>query len=461
MPVIRRWASIVALAVLVMLAGGPAVGKQNVVVELFYNGVWNDHSADLDNEPIVINHSAGAQQVGIVPSDGSLRFKNPNGRMNPDNPKGPFFGLIGEKTPIRVKVSGDIRLSGRAVKWQPRRSLGGTKYVSWVDVTIGGKLRELGQGEAPVRSAMTRSLAVQSPLLAWWPLEKNLLALSVNTAAGSVVASPVGPAVLDPLGKVTDGVLGTSALIDLSNGTRIDFPVPDHTLTPATGYAVEVMIRWQPGGFTGALSVDAVRLIFTTSGSGVETDRVNIETNTSKQAFFFMQAAPSGSAIAVAPDNVYDGATRHFRVEVAQSGSDVAGAMKINGVSAGTASLTSTTLTKLKTVSVNFVGEAGTKIPAVGQVVVYNTSTTGPGAQAYNGYLGELAGPRFTRVCAEEGIASTIVGDSADTQPMGPQPEGTVLAVMQDIVDTDGGRIYDTRAQEGVSMRTGRSLYNQ
>lgn len=157
-------------------AGVPVVAKQNVAVELFYNGVWNDHTADLDQgAPITINHGAGNEQTGIVPSDGSLGFKNPSGRMNPENTRGPLYGLLAEKMPIRVKVAGDIRLSGRAVKWEPRRSLGGTKYVSWVNVTIGGKVRELGQGEPPVESALRRAIlsptVVGATLLAYWPLE--------------------------------------------------------------------------------------------------------------------------------------------------------------------------------------------------------------------------------------------------------------------------------------------------
>lgn len=277
--------------------------KQNVRVELFYNGVWNDHTADLDGTvPIVINHAAGAEQGGIVPTDGTLRLKSPAGRMNPDNPKGPLYGLIGEKTPIRVKVSGDIRISGRAVKWSPRRSLGGSKYFSWVDVTIAGKVREMGQGQPPVVSAMTRALAVGPPL-AWWTLETGLLASSANTGPGVVSASPVGPAVQDPLTRIRDGVLGTSSLVDLSNGTRIDFPIPPHTLTPITGYVVEAMVRWQPAGFTGGLSVDAVRLIFE-AGAGNYAERVNLETNTSSQAFLFLLGSVSGSGTATPTANV-------------------------------------------------------------------------------------------------------------------------------------------------------------
>lgn len=460
----RRWLSVFAVLVVSMLmAGAPVMGKQSVTVELFYSGVWNDHTADLDDEPIIINHAAGSEQSGVVPTDGTLRFKSPNGRMNPDNPKGPLYGLIGEKTPIRVKVSGDIRISGRAVKWSPRRSLGGSKYVSWVDVTIAGKVREMGQGQPPVVSAMTRALAVAPPL-AWWTLETGLLASSANTGPGVVSASPVGPAVQDPLTRITDGVLGTSSLVDLSNGTRIDFPIPPHTLTPITGYVVEAMVRWQPAGFTGGLSVDAVRLIFE-AGAGNYAERVNLETNTSSQAFLFLLGSVSGSGTATPTANVYDGATRHVRIEVFQSGADVAGIVTVNGVSStltsGSTSLTAATLTKLKTVSVNFVGESGTKIPAVGQIAVYNTLPFGPGADAYDGYLGESAEDRFLRMCGQLGITGTVVGSSG-TQLMGPQYPDTDLKLFEEIAKTDGGIIHDTRSQlDGLTFRTGRSMHNQ
>lgn len=465
-PMYRRLLSIVLILLLALVSGDVPMAKHDVLVEIFYSGAWHDvTSRTRAAADIVINHAALNEATGLAPSDASLRFHNNDGVMNPENRRSSLYGLIGEGTLIRITVD-DTRFAGRIFSWKPRRAKGPIDVLNgrgnaWVDIKAGGWIRQLGQGTPPVLSAMTRALISNPSYLGWWPLESGLLAQSPGTNPGVIADSPVGPAVQSPLTKITDGVLGTDGLVDLSNGTRIDFPVPDHTLIPLTGYIVEVMIRWQPAGFTGALSVDAVRLVFGT-GSGTSTDRVNVETNTSGQAFLFMLDTGAGSGTATMEENVYDGATRHIRIEVYQDGANTVGIVTMNGAAtaSGSTSLTSTTLTKLKTVSVNFVGESGTKIPAVGQVIVYNTLPFGPGVDAFDGYLAESAEDRFNRLCSELGITGTVVG-SGGTQLMGPQYPDTTLGIFGEIARTDAGIIHDTRSQLGLTFRTGRSLYNQ
>ena len=83
------------------------------------------------------------------------------------------------------------------------------------------------------------------------------------------------------------------------------------------------------------------------------------------------------------------------------------------------------------------------------------------GYEAFTGHSGETAGARFARLCGEEDITDTVVGDAAETQLMGPQYPDTLLNWFAEIARTDAGIIHDTRDELGLTFRTGRSLYNQ
>ena len=80
---------------------------------------------------------------------------------------------------------------------------------------------------------------------------------------------------------------------------------------------------------------------------------------------------------------------------------------------------------------------------------------------ALNGYAGELASDRFTRLCTEQGIASAVTGNGADTPAMGPQPDAKFTALLQEIEDADRGLLIESRDFFGLRYRTRVSLQNQ
>lgn len=77
------------------------------------------------------------------------------------------------------------------------------------------------------------------------------------------------------------------------------------------------------------------------------------------------------------------------------------------------------------------------------------------------GYAGENAADRFTRLCTEEGISSSIVGTDTDTEMMGPQTVQQLVALLQECEDADRGLIFEDRNSLGLVYRTRASLYNQ
>ena len=77
------------------------------------------------------------------------------------------------------------------------------------------------------------------------------------------------------------------------------------------------------------------------------------------------------------------------------------------------------------------------------------------------GYAGENAADRFTRLCTEEGMGSSIVGTDTDTALMGPQPVQTLVALLQECEDADMGLLYEDRNSLGLIYQTRTNLYNQ
>lgn len=77
-----------------------------VVTEL-HVGTWVDiseHVRTADGGGITIGRGRADQGVRADPSRASLALDNRDGRYSPRNPTGPYYGLIGRNTPIRVGV---------------------------------------------------------------------------------------------------------------------------------------------------------------------------------------------------------------------------------------------------------------------------------------------------------------------------------------------------------------------
>lgn len=80
---------------------------------------------------------------------------------------------------------------------------------------------------------------------------------------------------------------------------------------------------------------------------------------------------------------------------------------------------------------------------------------------AVNAWVGEHAGIRFARLCAEEGIACRIYGAPSDTVAMGAQTSQAAAPLLQECEDADKGLIYEPRQAFALGYRTRGSMLNQ
>jgi hypothetical protein len=77
------------------------------------------------------------------------------------------------------------------------------------------------------------------------------------------------------------------------------------------------------------------------------------------------------------------------------------------------------------------------------------------------GRSGEAVADRLERLCGEEGIPFTLIGTAADTMPAGPQPLDTLIGQFAECERTDGGLLFETRTEQGITYRTRTDLYSQ
>jgi hypothetical protein len=404
-----------------------------MALELYYNSQWNDAPVYERDGCVVMR---GTNDIGndTEPASGSSTIDNRSGDYSPRSLVSNLRGLIGQNTKSRYVVDGEVVLTGEMAAWRPERDVGGD---AWTKAEVGGVLRRIGRGKDAFRPALRRAYDFDPPHLLW-PLDDPK---DTTIAAGSyplVVNGPVEFAgelgVAGANGSLWCGVGVDATIPELGGYLRADFPSDGFS---ATGWQVEFSGRYHTSAPDG-LTAGVIFTVGVREGSG--------------QLNFVMNTA------------LWDGASHHVSFWLYQDGADVKADSYRDGVFANTQTVgVGTTLGLPNSVILNSIGvDDGLRLPSLSYVAFY-TSFHDPaerGAAAY-AWRGETAGDRFTRVCLEQGITPTVVGDVDDTVPMHVQPLDTFLGILDEIARTDDAAIFETRDSVGLTMRTGASRQNQ
>lgn len=81
------------------------MAKQNVLIDLFHSGQWNEITSDvLTRDGITITRGKADEGQQLKPQTAALTLNNRDGKYSPRNPRSPLFGLIGRNTPLRVRM---------------------------------------------------------------------------------------------------------------------------------------------------------------------------------------------------------------------------------------------------------------------------------------------------------------------------------------------------------------------
>jgi len=359
-------------------------------------------------------------------------------------------------------VNGTTEISGRKYRFHGEVPAWPQQWDTsqsdiYAPIQASGLLRRLGLPGAKVLNsalyrAYVRATGASAPA-AYWPCEDGATASSIASALPGV--QPMGVAGTPSFASNT-AFLCSAALPQLSGSTWTG-QVPQTTAT-VTGNTVNLLLSVPSGGETnGAIlarvlttgTIARVDLSYGTGGILTVTGY-----NTSGGQLFTANSTGSqsvnGNPVIVQLSQTKNG-----------TGVDVGALFLTLANYEGNFSpptQASSTIGQITQVIINPGGVASAS--AIGHVAALQSNVSIV-SYPITGWLGELAGDRFVRLCTEEGIPARLWGFPLDTMPMGAQTPQTLLALLQECEDADAGLIYEPRHVMALGFRTRVSLYNQ
>lgn len=376
--------------------------------------------------------------------------------------EGLAWDIVGEAKIINPRVRFVGQVDSIAPTW-PYGDLSGEDPdthpgEAQVTVTASGALRRLSQGAKPLNSSLFRAAmdpALGDALIAYWPCEDG--------TGATQLASPV-PGV-EPLGF---GGEIQPATVDTFPASK---PLPSLSSGQVGGWFGSVPTRevddWLVNIFyvipTGATSPTETPLINIASTGTMRTWTFTVNTTVLTLRGFNADGTEVINETSI-PTEFFDGATQ-LSLQLLQEGANVRWKMAwltIGGTVFGTEDTFAGTIGHVTDVASLQTG------PTDGLAFGHIAVTTGldPGwlgwsDGANNAYIGETAGSRISRLCTEEDIPLTVIGDPDSTERLGPQEPKTLLELLQDAADADMGILCDDNTRFGLVYRTRQSLYNQ
>jgi hypothetical protein len=444
------------------------VAEHGLLLELFYNGVWNP--APLLQRDLV-QYQRGSKEFGndTEPATGSGTIDNISGAYAPRSLLSGLYGKIGQNTPARLTADGSVRANLEMSRWEPTRPIKGS---GWTKFTMAGILRRVGIGTDPIRSALVRAADATRAdgLVAFWPLDEGKYAVAgANLVQGGDSLTPGRPDLVvfggfD--GAIPAGLEAMPAIGATYLGGRI-------SATSVASWRVELAVAVDGTGLTGA-SVVAARW---QTGGGIQNwwleygdDGLGNRSSVLWGVSPFIVGTPFGITVQHTsggdPDPL-DARVHQIVLDVAQTDSThMAYSVYYDGVLIASGSNTTGAIIGRPQVgapSLMVVNpDSSARVLTAGGVGVWSPHPAAPiPYAAVGGYAGETSAARFQRFCDQEAITATIVGTGSNTVLMGPQGTEPLLQQFDLIAATDDASIYETRGAAGLTMRTGASKLNQ
>ncbi len=472
-------------------------------VELYIDGAWVDVTAGryvLTEDAIAIVQGGDPQSATVNPGSATLTLydRAKDGRWSNRVPTSNYYRKLGRNTPIRISVDGDVRAVMEVPKWDPRWNDAQTKVT--VPIQAAGILRRLTQGAKVLRSPIRRYVETSSPApFVYWPCEDD----AGSTSAASALKSGA-PMTTSGGGAASAGVkfgvaqgrtqpastgfeiqkMGTKSFVSLGDGGVLAGRIPSG-VSSAEWCVQFVAFSW---AFTGVAGANIVLARWNTpGGSFIRWDVRQRSLDGGVEVVGFNSAAVETvlAETSFAPVDEFA-----YAVHVTQSGGNVVtdfwaarltaaggfGALDSDtragtlAAPSGPISLNSDGATVAHTAIAGSENQTN-DIRAAHLIVTSGTPTflfasavnpaTGDTYGPLSGWAGESAGARFNRLCAENGIAATLVGTASATAALGAQQIATLVDNLQAGANADQGLLYETRTELGLSYRTAVDLYNQ
>jgi hypothetical protein len=427
------------------------------VTELYLGGQWIDVSSYVRYEGMITITRGRSSESGtaVDPSTCALTLNNHDGRFSTRKPTGPYYGSIGRATPLRVSVIRNgvkwVRFTGEISSLPVDGDISGRDI--YVQAQAGGILRRMGQGEAPLQSAMRRSIQVAKGLLAYWPMSDG-----ADSAQAASAVPGVGPLSATGLSfAAVSSLPGSEPLPSLGATGQIRGSVPT-----GSGGQWRVEFVWL---MDSAPAGDVTLLEVTATGTYVEWAVIVHAAGTVTLTNAVADGTAQVHTVTPAADQPLFGRWQRTVVEVVDSGSDVNVLWQTSADIEQTgwhSSFTATNASSGRVTGVSGTYDANAQGVALGHIAVYDTYN--PAVIAFinttSGYVGETAGDRAARLCAEEGVQYWRIG-AGSTSAMGPQLVASLGTLLAECAAADMGILYEPRDGYGFTYRDRVSLYGQ
>lgn len=342
----------------------------------------------------------------------------------------------------------------------------------YAKATASGVMRRIQQGQTPLNSPFYRAyLRLNGTNFpnAYWPCEDGINASSLASPIAGVAPMAInGQAQL-----ANNSNFVCSDALPVLNGSTWTGNVPVSAAAWTASY-VNFLMQIPTGGDTAGTIISVY-----TTGTVARMDLLYSPSNSGELAFYLYNSA--GTVITNTPgfqflisydginnqNVVVDGALAEIDLQLTISGSTVTAEVVLLLV--GSTSYAQVDLT-VSTASIGAVTrvvvnpQGALKETVIGHVSVQQSTTVAASNSllpALNAWIGETAGDRVRRLCAEEGIQSRIYGHSDLSVPMGYQTIETLQELLQECENTDQGLLFEPQTCVGVGYRTLNSLYNQ
>ena len=348
----------------------------------------------------------------------------------------------------------NIRATVEVPAWPSQWDVTGADV--WVPITGQGILRRLEQGSSPLLSPLRRALTGAGATI---QVGRNLLPVTywpLEDASGSTQAAP---------GLSGGSPMNTSGTVQWASvSTPGSSPLPDWSASSGILYGpvkgVASGDNWSVGSvvqLTGSTSWTA----YSVTVRGGPYDEVKLVlTSSAVEVTGTVSGTPS--TILSSSTAINDGLPHWVEIRVTDAGSGLVNhLLYVDGTQVAT---TGASGSPGVPVDVRVLARSA-DTAGLGHIAVWANPVSSTYAlileHAVSGHAGETAGRRFERLCHEEGIAAHIVGDPDDTVAMGAQPTGSLVDLLRECEDADGGVLYEPREALGLAYRTVRSRYNQ
>lgn len=327
--------------------------------------------------------------------------------------------------------------TGTVVSWPVRWSITGGN--SWAPITCAGVLRRLRQGTNPVESPLRHQLGGTADVTGYWPMEEGTDAryfLGSQSTFPAATFSDVRPG--------WDSTLDGGGLAPALSSDAGQITAIARTANNGTGFSAMFFVKL-PSLPSSKTRIARIR---TTRGPVPIWDLSIDGTNTYVEGINALGSVVTSSTTLI-QENWTWWIAWQLETDNSVGGGNTGWSAIYHAIGstnywAQTGTVSGATNSNVGSITLS--GANGTVFAHIwlGQnTLPFVTDTF---SLVSSGYVGEAAEDRFARVASEAGIPYTIMELGFGSQAMGPQKEGSTLAILQSCADADFGVLAERGA---------------